>query len=322
MSAKWITVIGLGLAFAFGIGSYLGTQQVQKAPLRGVSGSLESRSTGTTAFRGLPEKSIRATPEYGIPEIVSFNAEDVDEGKTAKVTLEVKNVGKTIDSFDATLDVPGGESPTTFPGTKDIEPGETETFVWGVKSGSVETDTEKTFEVTVKATGSGKTDEDTTTHTVSNVTKPPNPYGIPTIVSKSFPTAVDGQRNVVSVDVRNTGPTGDTFIGDLTFDDPKITIDEGPGRVYIDADSTKTLQWVVSKPPTAKEEYEVDWSVKVWARESDKSDSISGTQTWKGGAEKPPKGPRPRVPWLWIAIILIVVVVGGVLYWKREEIFG
>lgn len=116
------------------------------------------------------------------------------------------------------------------------------------------------------------------------------PYGIPKIVGKNFPTAVDGQRNIVSVDVRNTGPTGDTFTGDLTFDDPKITIDEGPGRVYIDADSTKTLQWVVSRPATSREEYEVGWSVDVRARESGESTSKSGTQTWKGGAGGPPQG--------------------------------
>lgn len=112
------------------------------------------------------------------------------------------------------------------------------------------------------------------------------PYGTPVIVDKFFPDATDGQRNLASIDVRNDGPSGDTFVADLTCSG--VTWESTPGRIYIPAGEIRTFQWIASRPISEEEEYTLDWSAEVTAIWSGLTDTDSGTWTWHGGG-----GPQP-----------------------------
>jgi len=107
------------------------------------------------------------------------------------------------------------------------------------------------------------------------------PYGIPKVVGIVTPAAIDGQRNIISFDVRNDGPTGDTFVAELSY--PDVQIQQSPGRVYIRENQIGRFQFIISRPRTEAEEYTLSGSVKITALGSGMTDTASFTQEWHGG---------------------------------------
>lgn len=112
------------------------------------------------------------------------------------------------------------------------------------------------------------------------------PYGNPEIIDVVTPIATDGQRNIISFNVLNEGPTGDTFVANLIY--PEVQIEQGPGRVYIAAGETGRFQFIISKPETGLDEYTLSGYVTVTAIGSNLSDRADFTQTWRGGGNPQP----------------------------------
>jgi len=99
-------------------------------------------------------------PPYGKPEIVEVRDISIAGGAQATVTVRVKNIGYTEDTFVPSLNLPEGMVVVSYPGTKSIPVTGEASFTWVVAVGDVRYSRVETATVEITAKSSGLKDSE------------------------------------------------------------------------------------------------------------------------------------------------------------------
>lgn len=154
--------------------------------------------------------SVVYIPPNGKPEIISVSDIEILGGGEASVTVVVKNIGFSEDTFSCGLTLPAGMGRIRTPGEKSVpifsEMGETATFLWVVDVGQVESEYEGQLTATVTAKNSLLTDSMDATVTLKPGGGPIRKFGNLTVSVTTSPEGVPVSGATVSV----AGETGYT----------------------------------------------------------------------------------------------------------------